>query len=66
MPLLSLAFQILNRAKVTVTLAEQHADLFIKGCVALLATRRLVVASKRPASVAYGDLTAPAPQLALA
>lgn len=54
----ALAFQILNRAQVTVTMADQHADLFIKGCVALMATRRLVVASKRPASVAYGDLVA--------
>jgi len=54
----ALAFQILNRAKVTVTMADQHADLFVKGCVALMATRRLVVASKRPASVAYGDLQA--------
>lgn len=56
----ALAFQVLNREGVTVTMADQHADLFIKGCVALMATRRLVVAGKRPASVAYGNLTASA------
>jgi len=55
----ALAFQILNRAKTTVTMANQHADFFVKGCVVLLATRRLVVASKRPASVAYGNLQTP-------
>jgi HK97 family phage major capsid protein len=54
----AVAFKLLNRSGIVVSMAEQHADLFIKGCVALLATRRLVLAGQRPASVAYGDLQA--------
>lgn len=55
---MAMAYMVLNNANVTIEIANQHADCFIKGVDVILATRRLVVAGMRPASVVYGDLLA--------
>lgn len=57
----SLAATIYDREEVTVRVAEQHADFFIKNMVALLCEERLAFTVERPQAIVAGAFPAPAP-----
>lgn len=50
----SLAATIYDREEVTVRVAEQHADFFIKNMVAILCEERLAFTVERPAAIVAG------------
>jgi len=52
------AATVYDREEVTVRVAEQHADFFIKNMVALLCEERVGFTVERPAALVQGDLTA--------
>ncbi len=51
------AATVYDREEVTVRVAEQHADFFIKNMVAILCEERLGFTVERPAAVVTGDFT---------
>lgn len=53
------AATIYDREEVTVRVAEQHADFFIKNMVALLCEERLAFTVERPAAIVAGAFPAP-------
>lgn len=55
------AATIYDREEVTVRVAEQHADFFIKNMVALLVEERLAFTVERPKAIVAGTFPAPAP-----
>lgn len=57
----SLAATIYDREEVSVRVAEQHADFFIKNMVAILCEERLGFTVERPAAMVSGTFPAPAP-----
>jgi HK97 family phage major capsid protein len=52
------AARIYDREDVTITVAEQHADFFVKNMVAILAEERLTLATMRGSMLVKGDLLA--------
>ena len=52
------AATVYDREEVTVRVAEQHADFFVKNMVALLCEERLGFTVERPAAIVSGDFTA--------
>lgn len=52
------AATIYDREEVTVRVAEQHADFFVKNMVAILCEERLGFTVERPAAVVTGDFAA--------
>lgn len=54
----NLAATIYDREEVTVRVAEQHADFFIKNMVALLCEERLAFTVERPAAIVAGTFPA--------
>ncbi|UYL85481.1 major capsid protein [Acidovorax phage Aval] len=53
------AATIYDREEVTVRVAEQHADFFIKNMVALLCEERIAFTVERPAAIVAGGFPAP-------
>lgn len=52
------AASVYDREEVTVRVAEQHADFFIKNMVAILCEERLGFTVERPAAIVAGDFNA--------
>ena len=52
------AATIYDREEVTVRVAEQHADFFVKNMVALLCEERIGFTVERPAAIVAGDFAA--------
>ncbi len=52
------AATVYDREEVTVRVAEQHADFFVKNMVALLCEERLGFTVERPAAIVAGDFAA--------
>lgn len=52
------AATVYDREEVTVRVAEQHADFFVKNMVALLCEERLGFTVERPAAIVAGDFSA--------
>lgn len=55
------AATIYDREEVTVRVAEQHGDFFIRNMVALLVEERLAFTVERPKAIVAGTFPAPAP-----